>query len=572
MPSSASNPLPQLNFNELPQTWEWWNINGTNFLTVVKNQLVPHYCGSCWSFGSTSSLSDRIKIKRKAKWPDINISPQVLLNCAQSDILQGCKGGYALKAYEWIYHNNITDETCNSYQAKSWTDNIGPQNCTAVTKCMDCDKEEGCKVAKNPKIYAIKAYGKVSGELQMMNEIYQRGPIACGCGTTRAFYNYTEGIFVDTTGVTSLTHDCAVVGWGEENGVKYWLGRNSFGSYWGMKGMFKIIRGVNNLGIETDCSWAEPLDTWTNDIRNKTQTDEQLQKERKKIDQQKKQPILSNKANCSIEQSKDFSFKKLFIKNKFPHADIYSSRDQLPESWDWRDKDGVNYMSWNVNQHVPKYCGSCWAQAALSSIADRVNIMRGNQFPQLALSVQAVLNCKQGGTCNGGLSYDLYEILALQGVPEMTCQVYLSEDPDITDCSPIQNCKNCQGGKDKKCWPQEKYDRWYLLAYGSVSGPDRMKQQIQRYGPITCRIAATLEFDFYDGKGVFSQKLEDPVSKINHAIAVVGWGIENGQEYWIGRNSWGTYWGDFGFFKMKMYEDNLAIEHDCSFGIPKLVY
>ena len=50
---------------------------------------------------------------------------------------------------------------------------------------------------------------------------------------------------------------------------------------------------------------------------------------------------------------------------------------------------------------------------------------------------------------------------------------------------------------------------------------------------------------------------------------MVGYGkTEDGQEYWIGRNSWGTYWGDYGFFYMNMHEDNLRIEQDCVAGIP----
>lgn len=87
---------------------------------------------------------------------------------------------------------------------------------------------------------------------------------------TAAFMNYSGGIFNDTTGAMELDHDISLVGYGVENGTKYWLGRNSWGSYWGINGFFKIVRGTNNLNIESHCGWAVPLDTWTNDTRNNT--------------------------------------------------------------------------------------------------------------------------------------------------------------------------------------------------------------------------------------------------------------------------------------------------------------
>ena len=94
-----------------------------------------------------------------------------------------------------------------------------------------------------------------------------------------------------------------------------------------------------------------------------------------------------------------------------------------------------------------------------------------------------------------------------------------------------------------------------------------MKTEIYKNGPISCGIDAGDEFRVYAG-GIFSQHKKDP--EINHIISLLGWGMDalTGEEYWIGRNSWGTYWGEMGFFRIKMYTDNLAVETECNAAIP----
>jgi len=82
---------------EVPDQWLWNDINGVNYLTNLRNQHIPQYCGSCWAHAATSALSDRIKIARNAQFPDINISPQVVISCSMED--DGCHGGYALSAF-----------------------------------------------------------------------------------------------------------------------------------------------------------------------------------------------------------------------------------------------------------------------------------------------------------------------------------------------------------------------------------------------------------------------------------------------------------------------------------------
>lgn len=72
---NVKNELTKIDASELPTNWDWGKIEGVSYLTNVRNQHIPQYCGSCWAHAATSALSDRIKIARNAAWPDINIAP-----------------------------------------------------------------------------------------------------------------------------------------------------------------------------------------------------------------------------------------------------------------------------------------------------------------------------------------------------------------------------------------------------------------------------------------------------------------------------------------------------------------
>jgi len=551
--SLITSPLSTIPMDSLPDNYIWSNVSGTNYLTLGRNQHIPQYCGACWAFSATSALSDRIKIARNASWPDINISPQVLISCEEPD--QGCDGGDALTAYQWIAANNISDETCSSYQARGWTNGIG---CTSEIKCKTCDPDSGCAVPSSYYIYGIDQYGSVSGEADMMSEIYQRGPITCGIAVTQALINYTGGIFNDTTGAMDIDHDISVVGWGVENGTKYWVVRNSWGTYWGEKGFFRLIKGVNNLAIESDCSWAVPRDTWTQKDKNVTTTS-------------LVQPFLDDKPKPSPCARYD-SGSRIPPLVLSPEPWEIIDADALPNAWDWRNISGVNYLSWSRNQHIPVYCGSCWAHGTTSALADRINIKRGGAFPTIGLSPQVIINCQAGGDCNGGDPMGVYQFGNTKGIPEDSCQVYVAKDAADPDCSAIEKCENCQGPPPAAgesgasgCWSVTKFPKWKVSEYGSVSTASKMKAEIYMRGPIGCGIEATTLFQAYTG-GIYSEV--DPDPEIDHEISVVGWGVENGVEYWVGRNSWGSYWGEMGFFRIKMHSDNLGIETDCDWGVP----
>ena len=67
------------------------------------------------------------------------------------------------------------------------------------------------------------------------------------------------------------------------------------------------------------------------------------------------------------------------VKDNFqsPLPNTYIDDSALPESFSWGNVDGVSYLSKSLNQHIPQYCGSCWAHGAMSALADRIKIARG---------------------------------------------------------------------------------------------------------------------------------------------------------------------------------------------------
>eukprot|EP01017_Pseudomicrothorax_dubius_P025241 TRINITY_DN2704_c0_g1_i5.p1 TRINITY_DN2704_c0_g1~~TRINITY_DN2704_c0_g1_i5.p1 ORF type:complete len:108 (+),score=38.95 TRINITY_DN2704_c0_g1_i5:66-389(+) len=99
------------------------------------------------------------------------------------------------------------------------------------------------------------------------------------------------------------------------------------------------------------------------------------------------------------------------------------------------------------------------------------------------------------------------------------------------------------------------------------SGVDQIKAEVFARGPVACEIHADDAFEDYKS-GIYEEFVLFNIP--NHILSIVGWGIENGVEYWIGRNSWGTYWGEQGFFRIRMHKRNLGIERRCYWAVPKI--
>mmetsp|Transcript_16998 Transcript_16998/g.53321 ORF Transcript_16998/g.53321 Transcript_16998/m.53321 type:complete len:396 (-) Transcript_16998:277-1464(-) len=250
---------------DLPKHLDWRDANGRNLVTADWNQHIPVYCGACWIHATTSALNDRIKIMRGGRFPDVMLGRQVITNCvpaADGGPPPGCAGGDPWMIHRYMNKHKVPDESCMPYQAR----NMG---CTPDTVCLNCyPGDKGCFAVKHWTGYGVSTYGDLSGEVAMMKEIYARGPIVCMFATDDKFmFNYSqnveqhEGVYVTDQVFTEdqIDHVMEVAGWGETpSGLKYWVIRNSWGTYWGSAGWLKLRRGVNQMLSESQCDWAVP--------------------------------------------------------------------------------------------------------------------------------------------------------------------------------------------------------------------------------------------------------------------------------------------------------------------------
>merc|ERR1719482_549138 len=254
--------------------------------------------------------------------------------------------------------------------------------------------------------------------------------------------------------------------------------------------------------------------------------------------------------------------------------------EDLPANYDWRNIDGVNYCTMSRNQHIPQYCGSCWAHGSVSALGDRIKIARKAQGIDINLSAQHMLNCGGVGSCHGGSVDGPYQWIHKISKETGTGISYDTSNPYMA-CSSENNLGICKG-QDWSCTPEnvartcstfppqgfcgaiKNYPNATISEHGSIEGADNMAKEIMARGPIACGIDASPILK-YTG-GIVSEAGEF----VDHVISIVGWGSDatTNKQYWIVRNSWGEYWGEMGFIRVEKGNNALQLETQCAWAVP----
>lgn len=226
------------------------------------------------------------------------------------------------------------------------------------------------------------------------------------------------------------------------------------------------------------------------------------------------------------------SYESKYLRGYLPHLRTSSCKytfedtnEVLPESVDWRDYDMVTPVK-NQGQ-----CGSCWSFSATGAIEGAY--AKNNKLTNF--SEQQLIDCSvlYGNLgCNGGLMDNAFEYAT---------DHYMCSEENVpyeakTDKT-LNECYNCNAVVELK---------------GCVDVPTNnqtaLKIAVSRQ-PVSVAIEAdTILFDDYEGGIISSSSCG---TNLDHGVLIIGYGTDNGEDYWLLKNSWGTSWGENGFFRIK---------------------
>ena len=226
--------------------------------------------------------------------------------------------------------------------------------------------------------------------------------------------------------------------------------------------------------------------------------------------------------------------KDLFtVQLEYPEGnEVEEEEDDVPESFDFRTQwpDCIGEI------RIQASCGSCWAFSGAVAFQQRLCIAGGDK---VVLSPQDSVSCDKANLgCQGGYLPRTWNYYKTTGLVTENCFPYTSQKGTVEAC--ITECKD--GSEWKK---------YKISDYSSFRGVNAIRKEILENGPVQTGFTVYNDFMSYKS-GIYKHVSGSALG--GHAVIIIGWGVEEGVEYWIAQNSWDKNWGENGYFRIKTGE------------------
>ncbi|CAF0958202.1 unnamed protein product [Rotaria magnacalcarata] len=221
----------------------------------------------------------------------------------------------------------------------------------------------------------------------------------------------------------------------------------------------------------------------------------------------------------------------------------------VPDTYDWRNQTRVPNAVTPIKDQ--RHCGSCYAFAMVGALEKTYAQIYNTSGP---LSPQQLIDCSYESGCEGGSFVGTFRYIKDNGD-----RLNLEKDyPSTPNGAKQDKCQNSSG-------QLLNYNQTFALQYRQLPTNNEayMKQTVYQQGPIyvyynagkregnnTILREASTKFDHY-ATGVYDVPGCPTHENMNHAMVIIGYGTENGTDYWLVKNSWGAAWGDNGYIKIK---------------------
>ncbi|KAG9510021.1 Cathepsin L-like protein [Fragariocoptes setiger] len=568
-PRSELAALEAISDGDVPASVDW-RTKGA--VTEVKNQ---GDCGACWAFAATGALEAAHFLKSGKL---VSLSEQNLMDCSWPYGNRGCDGGLMENAYKYvIYHGLDTEQSYpfigHNGECMFNKSSIG----TTETSFIDLQHED---------------------ELALKKAVALHGPVSVGFAVTRGLSKYEKGVFHDEEcEATEMNHAVLIVGYGTDpNEGDYWIVKNSWDTWWGEDGYFRVARNKKNMChiaswavypiprprikmnirlvllvalvvattgclVKAESKLLSPhkllLTEWEHFklVHGKVYESNAEEDRRFKIYLNNRLSIAKHNLEHAkgmhsytqaINRFSDMEYTEIIAKRtglRVP-SDVKSRstpRSELAALEAISDGDVPASVDWRTKGAVTEVKNqgdfdSGWAFAAGAHALKTGKLV--------SLSEQNLMDCSwkfNNSSCNGGYMDSAYEyVIANHGLDSEQSNSYSGRSSHACRFS------NSSIGTTE-------------TSYIDVPQKDELalKKAIALHGPVSVGIAVTHNFMGYSGC-VFSDAGCE-TTEIDHGVLVVGYDSDPVYgDCWIVKNSWDTWWGDNGYIKMACNKNNMC--------------